>query len=418
MIYESGIGQENQIKNNEITGTGNGFGILLFHTYTRIEGHNTITGKKSGIVGWNNCQISMNGSNYSPYQIIHDNSQDELIFTHDSFPYSLHYNQIYDSDHSYDLLKCTDHGQSRFHNVEDNYWGVNFDPDQDFYPDDMFFDYTPQWVPGRGITEIADSLFTEAKQYEEEENYEAARQIYMDIIETYSENEYAVASAKELFALAAKDDQDYNSIQAYLDSLSFDEHAQGIIADLINYCEVGMNNYETAIEYYEDIITNPPSFQDSIFAVIDAGYTYLLMENNGRPGYVGQLPEFKPGSIEEFESQRDQLFLELMENPEGGSEENNIPAHVVLDNNYPNPFNPSTTISFSLPFDSEVELCIYNIKGQKVKTILADVMSKGKHSVVWSGEDNRGRKVSSGVYFYQIVVNGEFERMNKCLLLK
>ncbi|MDP8210504.1 MAG: FG-GAP-like repeat-containing protein [Candidatus Stygibacter australis] len=87
-------------------------------------------------------------------------------------------------------------------------------------------------------------------------------------------------------------------------------------------------------------------------------------------------------------------------------------------NNHPNPFNPVTTISFELPFDSEVVLNIYNIKGQKVKSLIANEMSKGKHSVVWSGEDDRGRKVSSGVYFYQIAVNGEIERMNKCLLLK
>lgn len=117
-LYESGYGQENQIKNNELNGTGTYFGVRLYHSYAQIEGHNTITNKQIGVVGLNNCQISMNGSNYSPYQIIHNNNFDELVFTHDSFPYSFHYNQIFDdADHSYYLLKCADHGYSRAHNV-------------------------------------------------------------------------------------------------------------------------------------------------------------------------------------------------------------------------------------------------------------------------------------------------------------
>ena len=86
--------------------------------------------------------------------------------------------------------------------------------------------------------------------------------------------------------------------------------------------------------------------------------------------------------------------------------------------NYPNPFKPETTILFSLPDDSEVELNIYNIKGQKARIIIAEEMIKGKHSVVWSGDDDRGRKVSSGIYFYQFAVNGKVKKVRMCLLLK
>ncbi|MCK5052174.1 MAG: T9SS type A sorting domain-containing protein [Candidatus Cloacimonetes bacterium] len=86
--------------------------------------------------------------------------------------------------------------------------------------------------------------------------------------------------------------------------------------------------------------------------------------------------------------------------------------------NYPNPFNPTTTISFSIPEESKVELSIYNIKGQKIKSLLSDQISAGEHSIVWNGEDASGKIVSSGVYLYKLNVNGKTEIVKKCLLLK
>ena len=87
-------------------------------------------------------------------------------------------------------------------------------------------------------------------------------------------------------------------------------------------------------------------------------------------------------------------------------------------NNYPNPFNPSTTIEFLIKNDSNVELTIYNIKGQKVKTLTNDQYAKGNHSVVWNGNDDLGEPFGSGVYLYKLNVNGKTEAVKKCLLLK
>ena len=87
-------------------------------------------------------------------------------------------------------------------------------------------------------------------------------------------------------------------------------------------------------------------------------------------------------------------------------------------NNFPNPFNPSTTISFSIPEECNIELSIYNIKGQKVKTLVKEKFESGKHSVIWFGKDNSNKKCSSGIYFYQLKVNGKSRAIKKCLLLK
>ncbi len=85
--------------------------------------------------------------------------------------------------------------------------------------------------------------------------------------------------------------------------------------------------------------------------------------------------------------------------------------------NYPNPFNPSTTISYSIPTESKVELTIYNIKGQKVKTLTNDKFDKGKHSVIWDGDDDSGKSVSSGIYFYKLK-SGKESSVKRMLLLK
>ncbi|NQV18780.1 MAG: T9SS type A sorting domain-containing protein [Armatimonadetes bacterium] len=86
--------------------------------------------------------------------------------------------------------------------------------------------------------------------------------------------------------------------------------------------------------------------------------------------------------------------------------------------NYPNPFNPETTISFSIHEASKIELSVYNIKGQKVKVIVNDEFEKGTHNIVWNGEDSNDKRVGSGVYFYKLKVNGKEKSVRKCLLIK
>ena len=85
--------------------------------------------------------------------------------------------------------------------------------------------------------------------------------------------------------------------------------------------------------------------------------------------------------------------------------------------NYPNPFNPETTISYDISQQGNVSVDIYNIKGQKVKSLLNETQEAGQHKVMWQGDNETGKKVSSGTYFYKIKSDGE-EIVNKMLLLK
>ena len=74
--------------------------------------------------------------------------------------------------------------------------------------------------------------------------------------------------------------------------------------------------------------------------------------------------------------------------------------------NYPNPFNPSTTIQYVLPKEGFVDLSIYNILGKRIITLVQKVQSSGKYSVSWSGKNEKGTNISSGIYFYVLKAGG------------
>lgn len=79
-----------------------------------------------------------------------------------------------------------------------------------------------------------------------------------------------------------------------------------------------------------------------------------------------------------------------------------IPDNFALKQNYPNPFNPQTYIQYQLPEDTKIELSIYNMMGQKIKTLYSGNQTAGTHQILWNGHNNQGQKVSSGMYIYQI----------------
>jgi PKD repeat protein len=90
----------------------------------------------------------------------------------------------------------------------------------------------------------------------------------------------------------------------------------------------------------------------------------------------------------------------------------------IFNYNYPNPFNPSTTISFRIPEASQVRVEVYDILGKRVATLMDGNISAGTHSVVWNGNDSYGNSVGSGFYFYRITVNGNAPIIRRMLLLK
>ena len=94
-----------------------------------------------------------------------------------------------------------------------------------------------------------------------------------------------------------------------------------------------------------------------------------------------------------------------------------LPIFTELKGNYPNPFNPETIIQFNTAEKGNVSIEIYNIRGQKVRTLLNSLVERGEHTIVWNGKDDNGRALGSGVYFYQMKTDG-FSEMRRMTLLK
>ena len=94
-----------------------------------------------------------------------------------------------------------------------------------------------------------------------------------------------------------------------------------------------------------------------------------------------------------------------------------IPDEFALHYNYPNPFNPVTTIRYELPEDTDVHLVIYDILGKHVKTLVNQTQEPGYKSVRWNGRNDMGQTVSAGMYFYRIQA-GSFSKVQKMVLLK
>jgi hypothetical protein len=95
----------------------------------------------------------------------------------------------------------------------------------------------------------------------------------------------------------------------------------------------------------------------------------------------------------------------------------NLPTQFRLSQNFPNPFNPATTLEYDLPGNCDVTIKIYNILGQEVATLLNEQKEAGRYKISWDGQDKDGEKVSTGIYFYRIKA-GDFEESKKLLLVK
>ncbi|MCH2650946.1 MAG: T9SS type A sorting domain-containing protein, partial [Candidatus Marinimicrobia bacterium] len=94
-----------------------------------------------------------------------------------------------------------------------------------------------------------------------------------------------------------------------------------------------------------------------------------------------------------------------------------LPTEYSLGNNYPNPFNPITKFTYSIPEDVRVRITVYDIQGRAVKTLVDSDQSAGYKSIQWNATNNAGAPVSAGLYFYRIQ-SSNFSQTKKMIFLK
>jgi hypothetical protein len=94
-----------------------------------------------------------------------------------------------------------------------------------------------------------------------------------------------------------------------------------------------------------------------------------------------------------------------------------VPTAFALAGNYPNPFNPMTTIRFDVPRTGRVTVDVYDVRGQRIARLVDGEVAPGRHTVVWDGRDRHGRTVSSGVYFSRLEAEG-VTKTDRMVLMK
>ncbi|MBN2460534.1 MAG: T9SS type A sorting domain-containing protein, partial [Candidatus Cloacimonetes bacterium] len=109
--------------------------------------------------------------------------------------------------------------------------------------------------------------------------------------------------------------------------------------------------------------------------------------------------------------------INLVITPGVGNSDDDLPVATRLIGNYPNPFNPVTTIEFALHQETRVELEIFNMKGQKVITLVSETRSPGKYQVIWQGKDANDNAVASGIYLYRLKTT-DHTQVRKMILLR
>lgn len=140
------------------------------------------------------------------------------------------------------------------------------------------------------------------------------------------------------------------------------------------------------------------------------------------PNWFGQISSFC-GDVraivvrEEFQSIAVSQKLYFVNSDVNGDKSSLMPLEYGLSNNYPNPFNPTTQIEYSIPTSNPVSIEVCNALGQKIKTLVNRTMSPGKYQAIWNGTDNVGNAVPSGVYYCQMK-SSHFNSVKKMLLIK
>ncbi|MDO9576814.1 MAG: FlgD immunoglobulin-like domain containing protein [Candidatus Cloacimonadales bacterium] len=250
-------------------------------------------------------------------------------------------------------------------------------------------------------------------------DYTAAEQTLQSLISTYPLSKEAGTAVYYLYHLESLTDKDFSGLREYLENISTvsGTSLEMAIKKIITKTYMKDKEYLIAIDLLETVIANSQLPDEVIAAMIDEGYCYLELSESEERGLPVNCT-IQTATLDEYQAKVRELESQFSFYPDEENENITPVAGEILSlANYPNPFNPSTTIAFSLSSEADVEVTIYNVKGQQVKQLVNEQLTAGKHTVEWSGKDNSNKSVASGIYYYKITA-GKDAAIKKMLLLK
>lgn len=413
------------LAHNEVT--QNSVGVLLYNSNTKLDSNTILYNTSAGIHLIRESDTIITDSNIS-YTESNGLSRPEIILESDSYPIIDDARNDINADGLGYSLYYVSTSKIEKMLARNNYWGTT-DSHQIrdlIYPPRWDVVYEPFCLePNTYIPYLEDNLFKQALQAEESGELDTAKQLYTSIVLTEPDSLYALQSLGRLNSLYSESPNSLielrNIYSVYVQScndslLVASAQVRSIMLDRFDM------QYLQAIQGYEELLETSTTELDSLLCLLDIAYTLQEMYYNDQgKGTHTSFPYHANGiqvsSLKEANLTVDRIWSEIMRISDNTTILN-VPVPTQLDvTNYPNPFNPTTTIAFSLPEEGVVRLSVYNIRGQLVKELINESMTRGFHKVVWDGRDNRNRSVSSGLYFIRIEV-GNTSKVKKIMMLK
>jgi len=221
----------------------------------------------------------------------------------------------------------------------------------------------------------------------------------------------------ELFFLEDQTDQDFENLKTFYasDSIVNNDSILTITADVLaNRCEIKLGNYISAIDWFEEVIDDPLCSSDSIFAIIDLGYTYLMMsEDSLKSSFEGRKPQFKPKSYPSFIAYRNYL-LSLVDGTAQMNSWNLLNNKIgKLISVFPNPASDHLTIQFELNESANAQFKLFNSLGQEILSGKRSTYDKGLYEAALSLD-----AVPEGIYIIQMVADQRVQDGKKVSVIK
>jgi tetratricopeptide (TPR) repeat protein len=308
-----------------------------------------------------------------------------------------------------------------------NWWQYDDGPRKDYYGS---VTWTPANPPSKG--ESDQETLTEAQYYNHqgtdyllEGQYLQAIQFFQFVITTNPESEDAQYALSHL-AWCYEGSGKTAEVVPYLEGIAakYDKQGLGGFARALSvpYLEK-TTDYQKAVdrcnevrEFYQD-----KEVTKNLLFIMGNIYFYGLVENEKAKQIFEEFIKAYPGDplANTAQAMLGAMDSRALPKPHISENEavNNLPTDFALSQNYPNPFNPETEIRYQLPENCQVSLVVYNLLGQRIRTLLDSPQPMGFHSVRWDGKDDQGQVVASGVYLY-LMTTKQFRQVEKMLLLR
>ena len=281
---------------------------------------------------------------------------------------------------------------------------------------------------GRGLDENSDlELFIQAMQYENQEAYAQAQDLFHNVVTSTQDARLRWLSATHIITTDVHLGLNNIWIPSLIDSLiqaennTYDSRVYG--KRLLANHYLNKTDYSRAIDICTALLNSSLTYSDSIWVVTELIGMQMaagLIENGGGLDevVVSNIPmSLRVTSLAQGLKLEQDILSSMKNEIESEPQQVEVPSKYELYQNYPNPFNPNTEIKFDLPENIHVELAIFNTLGQKVTTLINEERVAGEYRVIWDSKNSGGMNVASGVYIYQIKA-GNFIQSRKMVLIR